>query len=91
MIRKTPPNYMTITEASKKWGVSIWTVDYYLNNGRVKGAIKVKDKWFLPKNAEKPVDRRTREGESERKPHKKYKKRTGERRIPQSKQEVQIS
>lgn len=72
---ESPKSYLTAREVATKWNISIWTLNYYLNNSRIEGAIKPKGRWLIPESAEKPVDRRTYLGASERKAHKKYKKR----------------
>ena len=54
--------YMTTKEAAVKWGVTDRMTLYYCTAGRIKGAIKMGNTWLLPKNAEKPIDRRTLRG-----------------------------
>lgn len=54
--------YMTLRETSEKWGVSARQINYYCSAGRIPGAIKVATIWLLPKDAEKPVDGRTKKG-----------------------------
>lgn len=34
-------DYMTLKEASEKWGVSIRQINYYCAGGRIPGAVKV--------------------------------------------------
>ena len=53
-------DYMTIKEASEKWGVSVRQINYYCVGGRIPGAVKMAGVWLLPQNAEKPVDGRTK-------------------------------
>lgn len=55
-------DYMTLKEASEKWGVSSRQVNYYCVEGRIPGAVKMAGVWLLPKTAEKPTDRRRKEG-----------------------------
>ena len=47
-------DYMTLKEASEKWGVSIRQINYYCAGGRIPGAVKVATIWLIPKDAEKP-------------------------------------
>ena len=59
-------DYMTLKEAAEKWGVTPRRVNYYCADGRIPGAV---EKWpvfgcFL-KTAEKPTDRRRKEGKKE--------------------------
>ena len=50
--------YMTLKEAGEKWGVTPRRVNYYCAGGRIHGAVKIATIWLVPKDAEKPVDRR---------------------------------
>ena len=34
--------YLTVRETSEKWGMSIRMVNYYLNTGRIEGAVRKK-------------------------------------------------
>ena len=52
--------YMTLKEASEKWGVSVRQINYYCVGGRIPGAVKMAGVWLIPQNAEKPVDGRTK-------------------------------
>ncbi len=51
-------DYMTLREASEKWGVSSRQVNYYCVEGRIPGAVKIAGVWLIPKGATKPIDRR---------------------------------
>ena len=53
-------DYMTLKEASEKWGVSVRQINYYCVGGRIPGAVKMAGVWLLPQNAEKPVDGSTK-------------------------------
>ncbi len=57
-------DYMTLKEASEKWGVSPRRINYYCAAGRIPGAMKVATIWLIPKDAEKPVDGRRKENKS---------------------------
>ena len=54
-------DYMTLKEAAEKWGVTPRRVNYYCAAGRIPGAV-----WLIPKNAEKPIDGRTKQGKAEK-------------------------
>ena len=56
--------YMTVKETAQRWGVSIRTVNMYLNEGRVPGAIRKEHAWLIPAEARKPEDRRRRQTEA---------------------------
>ena len=58
-------DYMTLKEAAEKWGVTPHRVNYYCAGGRIPGAVKMATSWLIPKNAEKPVDRRRKENKSQ--------------------------
>lgn len=54
-------DYMTLKEASKKWGVIPRWINYYCATGRIPGAVKMATIWLVPKDADKPADRRRKE------------------------------
>ena len=51
-------DYMTLKEASERWGISSRQINYYCTAGRIPGAVKMAGVWLIPKNADKPADRR---------------------------------
>ena len=53
---------MTLKEAAEKWGVTPRRINYYCAGGRIPGAVKMATIWLIPKDAEKPVDMRTKQG-----------------------------
>ena len=55
-------DYMTLKEASEKWGVSSRQVNYYCLDGRIPGAVKMAGVWLIPQVAEKPIGCRTKKG-----------------------------
>ncbi|MBS4912114.1 MAG: DNA-binding protein [Subdoligranulum variabile] len=55
-------DYMTLKEAAEKWSVTPRRVNYYCAAGRIPGAVKMATIWLIPKNAEKPIDGRTKQG-----------------------------
>ena len=57
-------DYMTLKEASEKWGVSARQINYYCSAGRIPGAVKMGTVWLIPKSAQKPLDGRTRQGKN---------------------------
>ena len=54
-------DYMTLREASEKWGVSSCQINYYCVEGRIPGAVKMAGVWLLPKVADKPADKRRKQ------------------------------
>ena len=57
-------DYMTLKEASEKWGVSSRQLNYYCTDGRILGAVKMAGVWLIPKDADKPIDGRTKQGKA---------------------------
>jgi len=53
-------DYISAKEASKKWGITQRRVEVLCRNGQVQGAERIGNMWLIPKNAEKPMDGRTR-------------------------------
>lgn len=51
-------NFMTTTEASKRWGISSRRINTLCAEGRLPGAYKTKKTWMIPADAEKPADKR---------------------------------
>ena len=51
-------DYMTLKEASEKWDVTPSQINYLYAGGRIPGAVKIATIWLIPKDAEKPADRR---------------------------------
>ena len=51
-------DYMTLKEASEKWGVTPRQINYLCASGRIPGAVKMAGVWLIPKEAEQPMDRR---------------------------------
>lgn len=59
--------YITIKKASEKWGLSTRRVQDLCKSGAVSGAVLWERTWMIPKNAEKPADRRRKDA-TEQKP-----------------------
>lgn len=47
-------DYMTLKEASEKWGVTPRQINYLCAGGRIPGAVKMATIWLIPKDAQKP-------------------------------------
>lgn len=52
----------TCKEKAIEWGISVRAVNELCKSGKVPGAVKVKDAWQIPDDAEKPADRRISSG-----------------------------
>ena len=55
-------DYMTINEAAEKWNLSVRRVQTICSEGMIEGAIKFGRAWAIPKDAEKPTDKRIKSG-----------------------------
>ena len=51
-------DYMTLKEASEKWGILSRQVNDYCVEDRIPGAVKIAGVWLIPKDAEKAIDER---------------------------------
>ena len=51
-------DYMTLKEASEKWGVTPRQINYLCTGGRIPGAVKMAGVWLIPREAQKPLDKR---------------------------------
>ena len=51
-------DYMTLKEASEKWGILSRQVNYSCVEDRIPGAVKIAGVWLIPKDAEKAIDER---------------------------------
>ncbi len=54
--------YITIKEASEKWGVSVRRIQAMCNGDLIPGAKRFGRAWAIPENAVKPVDKRIKTG-----------------------------
>lgn len=50
--------YLSVREASYKWGVSERRVNQYCTEGRISGLLRFGRSWAIPENTEKPADPR---------------------------------
>jgi len=55
-------NYMTISEASKKWDISVRRIQTLCSTGRIPGTERTGYCWLIPKDAQKPADARVKSG-----------------------------
>lgn len=51
-------DYLTTKEIAKKWGITRRRVNYYCQEGRIKGTIQKGNMWLIPNDAKKPEDPR---------------------------------
>ncbi len=54
---------MTAKEAASIWNISLRSVQSACSKGKIKGAEKLANAWFLPKESDYPKDGRIKSGE----------------------------
>ena len=54
--------YLSIRQVAEKWGLSTRRINVLCSEGRIKGATKIGSYWAIPTNAEKPKDKRIKNG-----------------------------
>lgn len=55
-------NYITLSEASKRWGISERRIRTLCADGRIDGVTRFGRSWAIPESAEKPSDNRVKSG-----------------------------
>ena len=55
-------NYMTITEAAEKWGITARRVQKLCEENRIDGLLRFGRSYMIPKDASKPTDARIKSG-----------------------------
>ena len=58
--------YMSAPQAAEKWGISERRVQLLCSENRIPGVSKLGYMWLIPKNAEKPIDGRTKRGKEQK-------------------------
>lgn len=62
-------DYISAKEAAAKWGITSRMVNYLCAKHRVSGAAKKGNMWLIPKDTEKPIDRRCKKARDENLPN----------------------
>ncbi|MBQ6825766.1 MAG: hypothetical protein IJP34_03800 [Clostridia bacterium] len=52
--------YLNITETAEKWGISPRRLQTLCAGGKIEGAMRFGKAWMIPKDAQKPIDGRTK-------------------------------
>ena len=52
--------YMTVQDAAKLWEISERRIQKLCEENRMDGVVRLSRVWLIPKNAEKPADKRTK-------------------------------
>ena len=60
--------WITPSQAAKQWEITERQAQSLCAQGKVNGAIRVSRVWLIPKNANKPVDGRTKAAKKKSKP-----------------------
>lgn len=58
-------DYISVSEAAKKWGISERRVQKLCEENRIQGVARFSYMWIIPKDAEKPIDGRRKESKFE--------------------------
>lgn len=58
--------YITASQAAKKWNISQRRVQILCAEERIPGVFKLGENWAIPANALKPKDERVRVGQNEK-------------------------
>lgn len=53
--------FMTASEAAKLWNISQRRVQFFCSEGRIPSVFKLGETWAIPKDVEKPLDKRRKE------------------------------
>ena len=56
--------YLTVTQAAEKWGISTRRVRLLCANGEIDGVIRKGKLYMIPAETEKPLDKRCKENKS---------------------------
>lgn len=59
-------DYMTLKEAAVKCGVSPRRINYYHTGGRIPDTMKITTILLVSKDAQKPIDGRTKQGKEQK-------------------------
>lgn len=54
-------DYISVKQAAEKWGISERRIQKLCEEKRIEGALRFGHAWAIPKDAEKPTDKRKKE------------------------------
>lgn len=54
--------YLSISQTSKKWNLSVRRIQTLCATGRISGATKIGNYWAIPADAARPKDERVKSG-----------------------------
>ncbi len=55
-------NYIKLKDAAEKWNISVRRAQKLCADKRIQGAVRMGRDWMIPKDTQRPVDARTKEG-----------------------------
>lgn len=58
-------DYLKIEDVARKWGLSSRRIQVLCSQGKIEGVIRFGRDWMIPKNANRPIDGRTKAGRKE--------------------------
>lgn len=58
-------DYVTAKEKANEWGISLRRVQLFCEQGRIPGVTHMGKMWIIPKDAERPSDKRYKENKLE--------------------------
>ncbi len=58
-------NYINISQAAEAWGITARRVQDLCKKGSIAGAVRFGRAWMIPENADKPLDRRTKQAKKQ--------------------------
>lgn len=58
-------DYISVRAASEKWGISERRIQKLCEENRIDGTLKFGRAWMIPKDTEKPIDRRLKKVKKE--------------------------
>lgn len=53
-------DYLTASQVAKEWGISQRRVQILCQEKRIEGVFKLGETWAIPKDAQKPIDKRVK-------------------------------
>ena len=64
--------YISISQAAEKWGITPRRIQVLCKQDRIPGAARIGYVWAIPKDAEKPKDARVKSGKYIKENHSEY-------------------
>lgn len=58
--------YISTKEASEKWGISERRIQKLCEEKRIDDVVRFGHVWLIPKDAQKPIDGRTKQGKEQK-------------------------